>query len=268
MPKVIRKIIKIDEEKCDGCGLCIPSCKEGALQIVDGKARLVSDVYCDGLGACLGECPRGAITIEEREAEAFDETAVEKQAMREGSSTIPDETKGCSSSNQSRVTSNESPLPCGCPGTMAKELKVAGKAKAEAKVEAQRNKCCGIASELTHWPVQLALIPVNAPYLKNADLLLLADCTAVAYANLHHDFIRGRVVAMACPKLDNTDPYVQKLAAMIQTNDFRSIEVVMMEVPCCAGLFSLVQRAAESSGVRVRIKKTIISLEGGVREDD
>lgn len=201
--KRTRQIIRIDEDKCNGCGLCVPSCKEGALQIIDGKARLVSEVYCDGLGVCLGECPTGALTIEEHEAEEF-----------------------------------VAPLLCGCPGTMVK----------------------------THrqWPIQLHLIPTNAPYLNGADLVLMADCTAFAYANAHQDFIRGRAVAIACPKLDDTSRYVEKLAEMIRINCFRSIEVVMMEVPCCGGLSALAEQAIEMSGVKLPLKKTIVGLEGNL----
>jgi len=224
MTKVKRQIIKIDEDKCNGCGLCVPSCKEGALQIIDGKAKLVSEVYCDGLGACLGECPTGALTIEEREVEAFDETAVHENLSRRGVS-----------------------LPCGCPGTMAKTIERSA------------------SSELRQWPIQLTLIPVMAPYLKGADLVLLADCTAVAYANLHRDLVKDKVIAMACPKLDQTDPYVEKLAQMMRHNNFSSIEVVMMEVPCCGGLGWIADRAKESAGIDIDIKQTIIGIEGDRR---
>ncbi len=225
MAKIKRKIIKIDEDKCNGCGACIPGCKEGALQIVDGKAKLVSDVYCDGLGACLGDCPQGALTIVEREADEFDEAAVSEHL--------------------------KPPLPCGCPGTMTKTLK---------RCPARNVSIGDQQSELTQWPIQLALIPVNAPYLKEAQLVLLADCTAVAYANLHRDFVKDRVIAMACSKLDEVQPYIEKLAGMIKHNDLKSIEVVMMEVPCCSGLGAIADEASKLSGCNVVIKKTIISL--------
>ena len=223
-----REIIKIDEELCNGCGLCVPSCKEGALQIINGKAKLVSDVYCDGLGACLGDCPQGALTIEEREADEFDEEAVKSATS----------------------TSN---LPCGCPGTMATSIDRKSASKSQAGDQ---------QSELSQWPIQLTLVPVNAPYLKEADLVLLADCTAVAYANLHRDFIRGKVIVMACPKLDETDPYIEKLAAMMKANNFKSVEVVMMEVPCCSGLSGIAEQARKQAGVEKDIKKTIVSIEG------
>lgn len=222
-----RKIIKIDEEKCTGCGLCIPSCKEGALKIVDGKVRLVKDSYCDGLGACLGECPFGALTIVEREAEQFDEKAVHSSPT----------------------------LPCGCPGSMAKSIE-----RSEEKVsEYTRQK-----SELRQWPIQLHLIPPTAPYLKNADFLLMADCTAVAYANIHPDYIRKKIVAMACPKLDNTEPYLEKLTQMFKFNDIKSITVMMMEVPCCKGLGELVKRAVELSKKNVKIENVFITIEGEI----
>jgi NAD-dependent dihydropyrimidine dehydrogenase PreA subunit len=229
MSKIKRKIIKIDEDRCDGCGACIPSCKEGALQIVDGKAKLVSEIYCDGLGACLGDCPRGALTLEERDAEEFDEVAVEKRV--------------------------EQKLGCGCPGSMARTI---------SREPTQRVDAEDVPSELRQWPVQLALIPAMAPYLKGADLVLLADCTAVAYANLHQHLIKGKVIAMACPKLDEADPYIEKLAQMMKLSNFKSIEIVMMEVPCCSGLSFIVEQARDLAGVDIEIKKTIINIEGGV----
>ncbi len=234
-----RQIIKIDEAKCNGCGACVPGCKEGALKIIDGKARLVSEVYCDGLGACLGECPTGALTIETRTAEDFDETAVETYLAT------------------SSAPAKKPDLPCGCPGTMVRTLDQRENTDAPTQKQQQ--------SELRQWPVQLALIPPHAPYLKNADLVLLADCTAVAYANLHADFIKGKIIAMACPKLDDTESYVEKLAAMIAQNGFRSIDVVMMEVPCCAGLAHVVDEARQRAKSNVPITKTIIGLEGGLK---
>ncbi|MFH1654465.1 MAG: 4Fe-4S binding protein [Pseudomonadota bacterium] len=235
MTKVKRQIIKIDEAKCNGCGLCVPSCKEGALKIIDGKAKLVSEIYCDGLGDCLGECPEGALTIEEKEVEAFDEKAVEKHM------------------NEKKPETKEN-LPCGCPGTMSKTIERKPCASTNVRQE----------SQLSQWPIQLTLIPVNAPYLKNSDLVLLADCTALAYADVQHDFIKGRAIAIACPKLDQVEPYIEKLTQMIKINNFKSIEVVMMEVPCCSGLERIVQRAVELSGVDLKLKKTIISIEGKI----
>lgn len=236
MAKVKRKIIKIDESKCNGCGVCIPSCKEGALKIVDGKAKLVSEVYCDGLGACLGECPLGALKIEEREVDEFNEDLAMKHVAK------------------LKHQEEKPSLPCGCPGSMARNLRVEARPACESS-EKQK-------SELSHWPVQLALIPVGAPYLNNANLLLLADCTAIAYASLHNDFICGKVVAIACPKLDDTSYYSDKIAQIITLNNLKSIEVVTMEVPCCSGLNHIVKDAINSSGINVPYKETVISVEG------
>lgn len=246
MTKKIREIIKIDEDKCDGCGACVPGCKEGALQIIDGKARLVSEVYCDGLGACLGTCPQGAITIEKREAEAFDEEkAMEhvEQATRETQATP--------------ATQTDKKLPCGCPGTMAKKIEPAPSSKSAGG---------DVASQLSQWPIQLTLIPANAPYLYDADIVLLADCTAVAYANLHRDFVAGKVIAMACPKLDDAEAHIEKLSNLIEAGGPRLIEVVMMEVPCCSGLHGIAQEAAKRADSDVEITKRVISIEGDVIE--
>lgn len=231
MAKILRNIVKIDEDKCNGCGICIPACKEGAIQIIDGKAKLVSEIYCDGLGACLGKCPLNAITIVKRKAEDFNEEAAMKHV---------EEVKKPS-------------LPCGCPGMTSKKIERREKTPADSTEQ---------ASQLSQWPIQLTLIPANAPYLKNADLILLADCTAVAYANLHRDFLKDHIVAMACPKLDETDLYIEKLAKMIKLNDFSSIEVVMMEVPCCRGLSQIMDTAVNSANANLDIKKTIIGIEG------
>lgn len=235
MSKILRNIIKIDEEKCNGCGLCIPSCKEGALKIVNGKARLVSEVYCDGLGACLGECPQGALSIEQEYAEVFDEKKVEE------------------------MQHHKEDLPCGCPGTMARTLTEPSNSKTQIPNSNVKQR-----SELRNWPVQLRLIPENAPYLKNARLLIMADCTAFVSANVHKDFISGSVLAIACPKLDDADFYIQRLTRMIEINKFRSIEVVMMEVPCCSGLSRIVDEAIKRSGVNVPKSETIICCEGEV----
>lgn len=228
-----RKIIRIDEAKCNGCGLCASACAEGAIRMVDGKAKLVSETYCDGLGACIGECPLGALTIEEREAAAFDENETKKH-----------------------LEQTKLPLPCGCPGTMVRNIR-----PKTSSIPSGRRQ----TSELRQWPIQLHLIPPHAPYLKGADLVLLADCTAVAYANLHQDLIKGKVIAMACPKLDDTDPYLEKLVQMIKINDLRSLEVVIMEVPCCGGLGTIAQRAVEDSGKDTTLNVTIINLDGTIK---
>lgn len=246
MDTIRRQIIRIDEDRCDGCGACVPACKEGALHIVDGKARLVSEIYCDGLGTCLGKCPKGALTIEECETKAFDEAAAGEHRA--------------SSDHASRTTCHDD-LPCGCPGMMAREINRKGKAE----VEVEKSKRAeAIDSELKQWPIQLALIPVTAPYLKHADLVLLADCSAVAYANLHRDVVKDRVIAMACPKLDETESYIEKLAHMMRINAFNSITVVMMEVPCCGGLAWIVEEARARACVDIGIRKSIISIDGDV----
>ena len=236
----IRKIVHIDEEKCNGCGLCIPACKEGAIRIIDGKARLVSDVYCDGLGACLGECPQGAITIIEREAEEFDEEAVKKHLEEEAHA----------------LGAHESP--CGCPGARVMEINRGGE-----REEGKRDTV-EISSELKNWPLQLMLVPPSAPYLQGADVVFMADCTGFAYPNLHRDFIRNRVVIIACPKLDDTNFYLRKLTEMARLNRFRSVEVVMMEVPCCQGLGLILEQAFKAAGQDIYIKKTIIGIGGEV----
>jgi ferredoxin len=244
--KSVRPIIRIDEEKCDGCGLCRTACHEGAIAIVEGKARLVSETYCDGLGACLGECPRGAITIEEREAEAFDEEAVAR-ARKEEKTVMP--------------------LPCGCPGTQARSLK--GLSKPDiAGVPPRENetKSAAEASRLGNWPVQLTLVPVNAPYLKGADLLLAADCTAFACPGFHERFLEGRVLLAGCPKLDDAAFYEEKLASILSGNGIRSLEVVYMEVPCCGGLVRLAQSAVEKARASLSLVLTRVGIEGDVLE--
>ncbi len=227
-----RNIIKIDEEKCNGCGLCIPACKEGALKIVDGKAKLVKDSFCDGLGACLGNCPQGALTIKQREADEFDEQSVQEHLKEV--SFPPD-------------------LPCGCPGTMTKSFAPAKNIETESQ-----------SSQLSQWPIQLKLIPINAPYLQNANLLLLADCCAVAYANLHQDLLREHVIAMACPKLDDTEPYLEKLTQIIKHNNLKSLNVIMMQVPCCHGLKNLAELAIKNANINIELSTKVISIEGRI----
>lgn len=236
-----RKIVKIDEDKCTGCGLCIPNCAEGALQIVDGKARLVKEIYCDGLGACLGHCPEGAITIEERDAALFDERSTEKHL---------DELK------KKKLEKKE--LPCGCPGTAVKTLKVKGSG-----LEAPGKEKTG--SELGNWPLQLMLVPVEAPYLKEADLLISADCVPFAYPDFHQDFLKGKALVIGCPKLDAATIYEEKLAEIIKYNNIKSITALHMEVPCCFGLNNIVGEAVRLSGKNVPVKEIIIGIKGEVK---
>jgi len=247
-PKVVRKVVKIDEEKCDGCGLCIPQCKEEALQIVDGKARLVSEAYCDGLGACLGQCPRGAITIEEREAEAFDEKAVEGRL----------ETEGLAHNLPNGVQPEK-----GCPSARVMAFQPKTSRHAAGQIAASE----GTESALSQWPVQLALVPASAPYLRGADLLIAADCVPFACAGFHEKLLDGKKVLVACPKLDDIAPYLPKLARIFAECDIRSITVVHMEVPCCFGLVRLVREALHLAGKDIPLKDATISLQGEVCKD-
>ncbi len=240
---MLRKIVKINEEKCDGCGLCIGACHEAALQLVDGKAKLLSDNLCDGLGACLPDCPRGAISIIEREAAVFDEVAVQQHIA---------------SSNPQASTPQ---IPCGCPGSMAKQIKK----KAETS-HTNPSKVEAPASELQQWPCQLQLVPASAPYFDNAHLLVAADCAAYAYANLHAEFMRNRITVIGCPKLDHAN-YAAKLTEILQLHEIKSLTVVRMEVPCCGGLVNAVKEALVASGKMIPWRVVIIGTDGTIRED-
>jgi NAD-dependent dihydropyrimidine dehydrogenase PreA subunit len=236
-----RNIIHIDDEKCNGCGQCVPACHEGALQIIEGKARLVGEFLCDGLGACLGECPQGAIRIEEREAEAFDEKKVEEHLKKESHVEKPDE-----------------PMPCGCPGSMMRDFTKAPK-PSTGVVQGP------VVSELRQWPVQLRLLNPSAPFFKDADIVVSADCAAFSYGDFHRKFLKGKVLVIFCPKLDeDIDAYVQKLTAVFQGNNIRSITVVKMEVPCCGGTLSVVEDALRRSGKNIIMKEYTISLQGEI----
>jgi len=250
----VRKIIKIDEEKCDGCGECIINCPEGALQIVDGKARLVKESYCDGLGVCIGKCPLGAITIEEREAEGFDEEAVNKHMV------------------ETEKTATVSPSGC-CPGSAVKEMtpSLEGCPGARMRQMSPASDCCpssaaeGVASQLTHWPVQLTLVRPTAPFLQDRDALFVADCVPFSLADFHQRFLRGgHPVVVGCPKLDDPQPYVEKLKAMLEQSSLRSLSIVHMEVPCCSGLCGIVEAALKSSGKNIPVKEFTVSIDGKV----
>jgi len=233
---VLRNIIKIDEKKCNGCGLCIPACAEGALQIIDGKARLVKDIYCDGLGACLRKCPQDAITIIQREAEEFNAKAAEEHAKT--SQTPP--------ADHTRFS--------GCPSTQVMQIKTDEKPTVDLTEKR--------TLRLSTWPVQLKLMPPNAPFLQNADLLIAADCVPFAYADFHDEMLKNRTLAVGCPKLDDATLYRNKLAQMFRMSNIRSITVVNMEVPCCFGLHRLVQEALELSGKKIPLRQETISIKG------
>jgi len=239
----VRKIIKIDEEKCTGCGQCILECAEGALAIVDGKARLIKDVYCDGLGACLGECPEDALHLVEREAEEFDEQAVETH-LAEQASMGPELTA---------IQGSPQPLACGCPGDTVRELTPA---------EPLGQGGTAPASALRNWPVQLHLAPVKAPFFNQADLLIAASCAGFTLTNLHGSYLQGRALIIACPKLDDVSPYEDKLAAIFRENAVRSITVLYMVVPCCTGLVQLVRRALAKSGRSIPVSIVRVDYQG------
>ncbi|MHB1004053.1 MAG: ATP-binding protein [Chloroflexota bacterium] len=250
-----RLVINIDEEKCDGCGACVPSCAEGALRIIDGKARLVSDVLCDGLGACLGECPQGALKVEEREAPAFDEQAVHVHLAASGRTTVPHTVPV---RPQIVQTPAEHAHMGGCPGSRSMSLP----RTAVPRAEQPAIPTAAQASELVHWPVQMMLLPVRAPYFQGADLLLCADCVPFAYPNFHRDLLRGHVLAVGCPKLDDANFYVEKLGAILRDNDVKSVTVAHMEVPCCFGLTRVVREALALSGKSLPVRDVTVGVDG------
>jgi len=255
---MIRKMVKIDEEKCNGCGLCVPSCAEGAIQIIDGKARLIADNLCDGLGACLGDCPVDAITIEEREADEFDEVAVEDHLKQIGRKPQPHHHEAAAPSG-------------GCPSAAVKSFAApaAGGGCPSAKTmnfseqkEEQSQSVGSRPSRLAQWPIQLHLLPPTAPFFQNADVVLAADCAPFAYADFQEDLLKGKALAIACPKLDNTEPYVDKLVAMITQSNIKSLTVVHMEVPCCNGLIFMARQAIEKSGRDIPFDTVCIGIRG------
>ena len=231
---MVRTIIRIDTDRCNGCGLCAAACHEGAIEMVNGKAVLTREDYCDGLGDCLPACPTGAISFEEREAPAYDHAAVMAAKA---------------------AKPQAAPLPCGCPGTQSRSL----------RREAAAASAAGeIPSALGQWPVQLKLVPVSAPYIQGCDLLIAADCTAYAYGAFHRDFIAGRVTLVGCPKLDEGD-YTEKLTAILSSNDIRSVTVARMEVPCCGGIQRAAEAAVAASGKRIPLRTAVITTDGRIR---
>lgn len=290
-----RSIISIDEALCNGCGACVKGCHEGALQLIDGKARIISELYCDGLGACIGECPVGAITIEEREALPYDEISVIEQILPKGNATLTAHLKHLHEHHQTvyvnqaidylekkaitleldfltptkkqkiDVKNESTPLPCGCPGSMARSF--AAPASTGFRMATEKITQPSV-SQLTQWPVQLHLLNPQSAYFQGADVVLAADCTAYAYGDFHNRFIKNRTLAIACPKLDDgKEIYVTKLVAMMEEAEINTLTVVIMEVPCCGGLFRLVQMAAERSQRKVPVKKVVIGVQGEIIEE-
>ena len=234
----VRKIIRIDEAKCDGCGVCVPSCAEGALQIIDDKAKLVSEIYCDGLGACLGECPQSAITIEERIAAKFDEEATNIHLKK-------------------KHTAEE--LPSSCPSATVAQF------ENQETIGITQREVTNQQSRLSHWPVQLTLVPPTAPFLQGTDLVLAADCVPFAYASFHQDFLKGHSLLVACPKLDDFQAHQEKLLNVLSHSAVKSLTVVRMEVPCCSGLVYMAKQAIQLSGKDIPFKEITISTKGGLK---
>lgn len=250
--KAMRKIIKIDEELCDGCGQCVPDCAEGSLKIIDGKARLVADKLCDGLGACLGSCPTGALQIIERKADEFDEEAVEEYLAEE---------------KKKQDVAAPATMDCGCASTHIQSFNPAPSSQGasscqSANIPTLMAKQPESDSELTHWPVQIRLVPANAPFLQNSHLLVAADCTAVAACNFQENYLKGKTVMMGCPKFDDADSYVDKFADILSTSNLKSLTILIMEVPCCSSMKVIIKKAIEKAGTTVPIEEITISNRG------
>jgi Fe-S-cluster-containing hydrogenase component 2 len=240
--KIKRKIIKIDEELCNGCGQCALACAEGAIEIRDNKARVISDQFCDGLGACLGECPMGALTIEEREAEDFNEQAVHVHLQ-----------------SQKAVETTGLQIACGCPSTQIRSFKTLAVAKQTSSAGVQQT-----VSALSHWPVQIRLVPPHAPFLQNADLLVVADCVPVAYPDLHREFLPGKAVMIGCPKFDDAEAYVEKFKEIFRIANIKSVTVLDMEVPCCSALPVIVKKGMEQAQKNIPMEVVTISARGQI----
>ena len=276
-----RKIIKIDEEKCNGCGLCIPNCPEGALQIIDRKARLISDLFCDGLGACIGHCPEGAITIEEREAERYDERKVMENIVKQGKNVIRAHLEHLKGHNENKYLKEaidylkekniEVPLEeetvshghvhsmtdfSGCPGSKVMDF------REKEDLTTEKRTFSKIESQLKTWPIQIMLVPPFAPYLQDADLLIAADCVPFAYADFHQDLLKGKVLLVGCPKLDDVEIYKEKFTQMLKHNNIKSITYAHMEVPCCFGLVSIIKSAISQSGKDIPFREVVIGISG------
>jgi len=243
--KDVRKIIQIDDELCNGCGQCVPDCAEGSLKIIDGKARLVADKLCDGLGACLGSCPTGALKIIEREADEFDEAAVE--AFLE--------------SEKDKTTTALPAMDCGCSSSHIQTLKPLSPCQS-ANMPTMHQATAGQGSALSHWPVQIRLVPAHAPFLQNAHLLVAADCTAIAARNFQERYLEGKAVTMGCPKFDDAEAYIKRFSEIISTCNLQSLTVLIMEVPCCSAMNVIVKKARDLSGIDLPIEQVTISIRG------
>ena len=277
-----RKIIKIDDSKCTGCGLCVPNCAEGAIQLIDGKARLISDLFCDGFGACLGHCPEGAIEIEEREAVPYDEKATMENIVKGGPNTIKAhlehmvehneknfydqaveylKEKGIAIPEHKGFKPKEQEFkghePCACPGLKSFDLKQESVVQSSEEKGNVKQK-----SELKNWPVQITLAPIRAPYFENANLFIASDCVSAAYPNFHSDLIKNKVLLIGCPKLDDAQFYIEKLSEIFKQNSINSISLAIMEVPCCGGMKAIVQRALMNSGKNIPLNFAVISIRG------
>jgi len=300
----VRKIIEIDEDLCNGCANCIPNCPEGALQVIDGKARLISDLFCDGLGACIGECPIDAIKVVEREAEPYNETVVMANIVKAGKNTIAAHLKHLKGHGEMKLyqeasdylknnniinpleevkenkMETEEKLPCGCPSSKVMDLRDEDKCEGHStaikedaktvsddkasKIEQLIKELNVKESKLRQWPVQITLVPPSAPYLSGSDLLIAADCVPFAYPNFHEDMLEGKILLVGCPKLDDSEFYLKKFTDIFKENDIKSVTVAHMEVPCCFGMMSIVKQAVEQSGKAIPIKDINISIRGKI----
>ena len=265
--KTKRNIIEIDEEKCNGCGQCVSACAEGAIQLFNGKAKLVSENYCDGLAACLGECPEGALKIVERTADAFDPEAVEQYLKKQGSGNRSQKSEVRSQkinkheivlNSKFKIQNSKLNLPCGCPST---HLQMFDSPCEAANRPVQHTD---VDSALAHWPVQIRLVPPTAPFLKGADLLIASDCTPVACPGFHNDFLKGKTVLMGCPKFDDTEEYINKFAEIFRMADIKSITALIMEVPCCSKMPLLIQQGMVLAGKKIDMEIVTVSVRGKV----